>query len=126
MSITNHDKISTLPGIVYTVNGLQVTGHGNCRYVHFSHSIVTNSHLNHFKSCLPPYATLLGVTLSLDKTRLSVMTGNRVAHPLLITLANINSTLQLSSSSHAFSLLALFLVPKFIGIKKGLHGILKN
>jgi len=54
------------------------------------------------------------------------MTGDRVAHPLLITLANIDSRLRSSSSSHAFSLLALLPVPKFIGVKKGLHGVLEN
>ncbi|KAF9643411.1 hypothetical protein BDM02DRAFT_3132451 [Thelephora ganbajun] len=78
------------------------------------------------QSRLPPYATLLGVTLSSDKTRLSMMTGDRVAHPLLVTLANIDSALRSSISSHAFSLLALFPIPKFIGVKKGLHGILEN
>lgn len=79
-----------------------------------------------FQCRLPQYATLLGVTLSSDKTRLSVMTGDRVAHPLLITVANIDSTLRSSVSSHTFLLLALFPVPKFIGVKKGLHGILGN
>ena len=54
------------------------------------------------------------------------MTGDRVAHPLLITLANIDSAIRSSSSSHALSLLALLPVPKFVGVKKGLHGILEN
>ena len=54
------------------------------------------------------------------------MTGDRVAHPLLITLANIDSTVRSSSSSHALSLLALLPVPKFVGVKKGVHGILEN
>ena len=54
------------------------------------------------------------------------MTGDRVAHPLLITLANIDSALRTSTSSHAFPLLALLPVPKFVGVKKSLHGILEN
>jgi len=54
------------------------------------------------------------------------MTGDRVAHPLLITLANVDSAVRSSSSSHAFSLLALFPVPKFTGVKKGLRGVLEN
>jgi len=54
------------------------------------------------------------------------MTGDRTAHPLLITLANIDSTVRSSISSHAFSLLALLPVPKFVGVKKGLHGVLEN
>jgi hypothetical protein len=54
------------------------------------------------------------------------MTGNHTAHPLLITLANIDSTVRSTISSHAFLLLALFPVPKFVGVKKGVNGILEN
>ena len=54
------------------------------------------------------------------------MTGDRSAHPLLITLANIDSTIRSSSSSHALKLLALTPMPKFISVKKGLHGVLEN
>ncbi|KAF9643859.1 hypothetical protein BDM02DRAFT_3132132 [Thelephora ganbajun] len=75
---------------------------------------------------LPQGATLLGVVLSSDKTGLTSMTGDHTAHPLLITLANINSAVHLSSSSHTLKLLALIPVPKFVGIKKKLHGILEN
>ncbi|KAF9643517.1 hypothetical protein BDM02DRAFT_3104305 [Thelephora ganbajun] len=92
----------------------------------FYHLITNWCSFETLQSWLPPYATLLGVTLSFDKTRLSVMTGDRVAHPLLVTLANIDSALRSLISSHAFSLLALFPVPKFVGVKKGLHGILEN
>ncbi|KAG2137454.1 uncharacterized protein EDB93DRAFT_1091181, partial [Suillus bovinus] len=41
------------------------------------------------QSNLPSGVTLLGTILSSDKTNISMMTGNRVAHPLLISLANI-------------------------------------
>ena len=54
------------------------------------------------------------------------MTGDRVAHPLLITLANIDPAFRSSVSSRAFSLLALFPVPKFVGVKKNLCGVLEN
>ncbi|KAG1761031.1 hypothetical protein EV702DRAFT_985188, partial [Suillus placidus] len=39
---------------------------------------------------LPDGATLLGVILSSNKTCITNMTGGHVAHPLLISLANIN------------------------------------
>ncbi|KAI6027712.1 hypothetical protein BKA83DRAFT_4490257 [Pisolithus microcarpus] len=39
---------------------------------------------------LPPSTTILGVILSLDKMNISIMTGNRMAHPILISLANID------------------------------------
>ena len=54
------------------------------------------------------------------------MSGDRTAHPLLITLANIDSRVRVSSSSHALKLLALIPVPKFVGVKKGLHTVLEN
>ena len=54
------------------------------------------------------------------------MTGNCIAHPLLITLANVHSAIRSSISSHAFSLLALFPIPNFIGVKKAIRGILEN
>ncbi|KAJ3963290.1 hypothetical protein EV361DRAFT_769805, partial [Lentinula raphanica] len=38
---------------------------------------------------LPAGRTLIGTILSSDKTTISVMTGNRCAHPLLISIANI-------------------------------------
>ena len=100
--------------------------HGTYRYVLLCHLFTNCNSFEVFQNRLPPNATLLGVTLSSDKTNLSIMSGDRVAHPLLITLANIDSTLRSSSSSHTFPLLALLPVPKFIGVKKPLHGILGN
>lgn len=41
------------------------------------------------QSQLPEGATLLGTLVSSDKTTISAMTGNRVAHPLLISLTDI-------------------------------------
>ena len=38
---------------------------------------------------LPLGGTLIGVVLSSDKTTISAMTGDHVAYPLLILMANI-------------------------------------
>ena len=57
------------------------------------------------------------------------MTGNRMAHPLLISLANIIAGFWQKSSHEAFILLALLPVPKFIHqnmFTKGTHGLLSN
>jgi len=54
------------------------------------------------------------------------MTGNRTAHPLLISLANIKAEYRAKSSHHAFLLLALLPVPNFITSDKGLRGVLGN
>ncbi|KAG1812038.1 hypothetical protein EV424DRAFT_1473622 [Suillus variegatus] len=59
------------------------------------------------QSNLPSGATLLGTILSSDKTNISMMTGDRVAHPLLISLANIHMSTRLKASSGAFLLTAL-------------------
>lgn len=55
------------------------------------------------------------------------MTGDRMAHPLLISLANIIAGFRLKSSHKAFVLLALLPVPKFIHqntFTKRTHGLL--
>ncbi|KAF9230845.1 hypothetical protein BU15DRAFT_56804, partial [Melanogaster broomeanus] len=65
------------------------------------------------QDALPPGATVLGVVLSSDKTNISVMSSNRMAHPLLISLANIDASIRSKSSLHAYLLLALLPIAKF-------------
>ena len=57
---------------------------------------------------------MLGVVLSSDKTNISVMSGNRMAYPLLISLVNINPAIYSKISLHTYLLLALLPIPKFI------------
>jgi len=101
-------------------------GHGLHRYVPLSaplsHQFRSHSH----QSTLPPGGTLLGVTLSSDKTNISAATGDRVAHPLLLTLANLPMEIRMKSSYHALPLIALLPCPKFIGVKKSLRGVMEN
>jgi hypothetical protein len=78
------------------------------------------------QSALPQGGTLLGVTLSSDKTNISAATGDRVAHPLLLTLANLSMDVRMKSTHHALPLLALLPCPKFLGLKKPLHGVMEN
>ncbi|KAF9227898.1 hypothetical protein BS17DRAFT_693578 [Gyrodon lividus] len=59
------------------------------------------------QEALPPGASVLGVVLSSDKTNISVMTGNCMAHPVLISLANIDVRIHSKMSLHAYLLLAL-------------------
>lgn len=51
------------------------------------------------------------------------MTGGRVAHPLLISLANIDSDLRSKASNHLFLLLALLPIPKFIEADAKVRGV---
>jgi len=66
------------------------------------------------KNQIPNGASLLGVVLSSDKTNISVMSGNRMAHPLLLSLANIDADVRSKGSLHAHILLALLPVASFI------------
>ncbi|KAG1842143.1 hypothetical protein F4604DRAFT_1597641 [Suillus subluteus] len=104
-----HDWIDFTPRRVYT------TAQRLCRV--YSEWMTADDAWN-MQSALPRGATLLGTILSSDKTNISMMTGDRVAHPLLISLANIHMSTQLKSSSNAFVLTALLPVPKFIYKKK--------
>ncbi|KAG2059584.1 hypothetical protein BDR06DRAFT_873510 [Suillus hirtellus] len=83
-----------------------------------------NYHLIISKSILPCGATLLGIISFSDKTCITALTGDHVAHLLLISLANIHKNTQLKSSSNTFLLTALLPVPKFMHKKKWMRGVL--
>ncbi|KAJ3515847.1 hypothetical protein NLJ89_g1501 [Agrocybe chaxingu] len=74
---------------------------------------------------LPADGTLIGTILSSDKTNISSMTGGRVAHPLLISLANISMDFRNKASNHAFLLLALIPIPKFLHRNQKIRGVLE-
>jgi hypothetical protein len=75
---------------------------------------------------VPPGTTLLGVVLSSDKTNISVMSGNRVTHPVLISLANIDAHIHSKMSLHAYLLLALLPVAKFTHKTTRVHSLLQD
>lgn len=54
------------------------------------------------------------------------MTGNRIAHPLLLSCANIHMDVRMKSSNHPFLLLALLPCPKFLHPVKAMRGPLEN
>ena len=78
------------------------------------------------QDALPQGATLLGVILSSHKTNISVMSGNHVAHSLLISLANIDTNVYSKGSLHSHLLLALLPVPSFISKNSRVRGLLSN
>ena len=53
------------------------------------------------------------------------MTGRHRAHPLLLSLANIDKSFQMKASNHAFLLLALLPISKFINKKTKIHSVLE-
>lgn len=54
------------------------------------------------------------------------MTGDRVAHPVLLSLANIAMDIRMKSSSHAFVLIALLPCPKFLAKERAVRSTLEN
>ncbi|KAJ7275704.1 hypothetical protein C8J57DRAFT_1061724 [Mycena rebaudengoi] len=62
---------------------------------------------------LPEGGTLLGIVATSDKTNISVMNGDRVAHPFLLSIANIPMDILMKASNHGFMMAALFPVVKF-------------
>ncbi|KAF8547407.1 hypothetical protein OG21DRAFT_1424890 [Imleria badia] len=78
------------------------------------------------QEALPSGATLLGVVLSSDKTNISVMSGNQVAHPVLISLANIDARIRSKTSLHAYLLLTLLPIAKFAHKTTRIHSLLQD
>ena len=99
------------------------TLHGQCRLAVTLLIFVSDIDVN--QNQLPDGATILGVILSSDKTNLTNMTGGRVAHPLLISLANLVMDFHAKATNHAFQLLALLPVPKFIHNDRKTRGVLE-
>ena len=54
------------------------------------------------------------------------MTGDRVAHPVLLSLANIRMDVRLKTSSHAFVLTAHLPCPKFLAKTRAIRSVLEN
>ncbi|KIK14014.1 hypothetical protein PISMIDRAFT_117769, partial [Pisolithus microcarpus 441] len=63
---------------------------------------------------VPTGSMLCGIILSSDKTNITNVCRGKVAHPLLISLANIRMNVQNKASSHAFLLTALMPIFEFI------------
>ncbi|KAI6004677.1 hypothetical protein EDD15DRAFT_2155438 [Pisolithus albus] len=75
---------------------------------------LSGDHASAIQDKLPEGGTVLGVILSSDKTNISVMSGNWMAYPLLISLANIAPEIRSKISMHTYLLLALLPIPKFL------------
>ncbi|KAI6043359.1 hypothetical protein EDC04DRAFT_2562888, partial [Pisolithus marmoratus] len=76
--------------------------------VHIYEDWMSGTHAWNLLDQIPNSAMLLGVVLSSDKTNILVMTGNRVAHLLLLSLANINSDIHSKGSSCSMSYLHFY------------------
>ncbi|KAJ7263033.1 hypothetical protein C8J57DRAFT_1231631 [Mycena rebaudengoi] len=77
------------------------------------------------QAALPTRAALLGVIAMSDKTNISVMNGDRVAHPLLTSLANIQMNFLMKAANHAFMMTALIPVVNFL-CHKDIRGLMER
>ena len=78
------------------------------------------------KNQIPNGTSLLGVVLSSDKMNISVMSGNRMAHPLILSGANIDADVRSKGSLHAHILLALLPIASFIHKTTHVHSLLSD
>ncbi|KAI6009068.1 hypothetical protein BKA83DRAFT_4505299 [Pisolithus microcarpus] len=76
-------------------------------------------------TAVPTGSMLCGIILSSDKTNITNVCRGKVAHPLLISLANIRMNVRNKASSHAFLLTALMPIVKFIHPIPRIHSVLE-
>ena len=67
---------------------------------------------------------MLGVIGTSDKTPLTIGTGNREMHPILLSLANVDPGIHIKVTSHSFVLTAYLPILKFINITTPVQGAL--
>ena len=89
--------------------------------------MITITFIGHlYQEKLPRGATTLGVVFSSDKMNISVISGNRMAYPLLISLANIDLAIHSKISMDMYLLLALLPIAKFTHKDTHTHGLLHD
>lgn len=89
-----------------SVNPFQQFKYGRLRSVSHSPSLSTLL-ISAVQDALPEGATRVGIILASDATLLTTGTGDLSAHPLLMTIDNIDSGVRRKSSCHAWVCIAL-------------------
>ncbi|KAG1801793.1 hypothetical protein EV424DRAFT_1545364 [Suillus variegatus] len=112
-----HDKLDFIPRRVYKTAA--------CLLRVYSEWLTGDAAWN-IQDQLPQGATILGTMLSSDKTNVTTMTGARVAHPLLLGLANIRMRTRTKLSSKAFMLMALLPILQYLHPNQRMRGMLED
>ncbi|KIM76557.1 hypothetical protein PILCRDRAFT_46645, partial [Piloderma croceum F 1598] len=73
---------------------------------------------------LPDGHIMLGVIGTSDKTPLTIGTGNKEMHPVLLLLTNIKAGVCMKATSHVFALAAYLPIPKFLHVSAAIHVVL--
>ncbi|KAG1817645.1 uncharacterized protein BJ212DRAFT_1269939 [Suillus subaureus] len=100
-----HDQLDFVPHHVYKTAA---------QLLHVYSEWLTGDTVWSIQVQLPQGATVLGTVLSSDKTNIMTMTGARVAHPLLLGLANIHMRTCTKLLSKVFMLMALLPIPQYL------------
>ncbi|KAG1843085.1 hypothetical protein C8R48DRAFT_619062 [Suillus tomentosus] len=112
-----HDQLDFVPCCVYTTSAQLLRVYSEW---------LTSDSAWEIQDQLPRGATVLGTVLSSDKTNITNMTGARLAHPLLLGLANIRMSTRTKLSSRAFLLTALLPIPEYLYPKQRMRGMLED
>ncbi|KAG1905438.1 uncharacterized protein F5891DRAFT_1183385 [Suillus fuscotomentosus] len=112
-----HDKLDFVPHHMYTT-AAQLTRV-------YSEWLMGDSAWE-FQSQVPRGAPILGTIISSNKMNITTMTGARVAHPLLLGLANICMQTRMKLSSRAFLLTALLPIPQYLHPNQRMRGVLED
>ncbi|KAG1846272.1 hypothetical protein F4604DRAFT_1595105 [Suillus subluteus] len=112
-----HDKLDFVPRRVYKTAA---------RLLRVYSEWLTGNSAWDMQSQYPRGAMILGAVLSSDKTNITTMPGARIAHPLLLGLANIRMRTRMKLSSKAFMLMALLPIPKYLHPNQRMRGMLED
>ncbi|KAH0825928.1 hypothetical protein J3R83DRAFT_7607 [Lanmaoa asiatica] len=85
---------------------------------------MSGDHAWDIQSSLPEGHSFVGVIGASDKTPLTLGSGNKEMHPLLLSLANIHADVRMKASSHAFALAAYLPIPKFLNVSPAIQSVL--
>lgn len=86
--------------------------------------ITAHPNLCHIQDRLPHGHGMIGVMGASDKTPLTIGTGNKEMHPVLLSIANIDPSVRMKATSHSFVLAAYLPIPKFKDVSPTVHAAL--
>ncbi|KAN0078155.1 hypothetical protein V8E55_010212 [Tylopilus felleus] len=75
---------------------------------------------------LPAGHSFIGVIGASDKTPLTMGSGNKEMHPLLLSLANIRANVHMKATSHTFALAAYLPISKFLDVPPAIQSVLSS
>lgn len=77
-----------------------------------------------YQDKLSPGHSFISIIGASDKTPLTIGTGNKEMHPVLISLTNIHAGVRMKATSHAFALVAYLPIPKFLNVSRPIQAML--